>query len=207
MIEYVIAHNPNDKVLEKAFQLLSRGELICFPTDTSWVVACDPFQKKAVEKLYEFKGESSDKHFSLLCPNFSIATTVAEIDTQIFRNVKKHVPGHYTFIFNASKKIIKNLKASKRDHEVGLRFPPTPFMQAFLERYNNVLLSTNLTHEILDVSDKSIEIYSYLIQDAISHKVSLIIDPQDNEFVGASTIISFTSGEPELIREGAGEAF
>lgn len=207
MVEFVVAHNPNDKILSKAFDLLAQGELICIPTDTNWVVACDPFQKKAVEKLYNIKGAGSDKHFSLLCPNFSVATTVASIDTQIYRKIKKYVPGSYTFIFNASKKVIKNLKASKRDHQVGLRFPPTVFMQKFLEAYQQVLMSTNLNHELLGVHDTSIDIYSYLIEDSLSDKLGMIIDPQEVEFLGESTVIDFTSGHAVLLREGVGEVF
>lgn len=206
MIEYVVSHNPNDRVLNKSFQILKSGGLLSIPTDTNWVICCDPFSKKGVERLYRLKGEEKSKHFSLLCPNISVATDVAMIDSQIFRQIKSHVPGCYTFIFNATKKITKHLKASKTDQQVGLRFPPTEFAQAFLERYGDVLLSTNLSHEMLGIED-SIEVYSYLIEDALNHQIDMIIDPENVEFLGTSTIIDFTSGVGELVREGAGPLF
>ena len=136
-----------------------------------------------------------------------MATQVAMIDNIIFRQIKSHIPGAYTFIFDATKKITKHLKASKTDHQIGLRFPPTEFCQAFLTAYGDVLLSTNITHEMLGVSDSSLEIYSYLIDESLSYQVPLTIDPQEVQFVGGSTIIDFTSGEPELVREGAGPLF
>ena len=207
MVEFVIAHNPNDRILEKARLMIRGGHLVCFPTETSWVAVCDPYNKKGVEKLYKLKGEEKSKHFSLLCPNISIATQVAMIDSSIFRQIKGRIPGAYTFIFDATKKVTKHLKASKIDHQIGLRFPPTDFCQAFLKNFDDVLLSTNITHKMLDVDDTTIDIYSYLIEESINHIVPLTIDPQDVEFIGESTIIDFTGESPVLLREGSGEVF
>ncbi|MCB0420499.1 MAG: L-threonylcarbamoyladenylate synthase [Bdellovibrionales bacterium] len=206
MIEYLIAHNPNDRILRKAYSLINEGGLVCLPTDTNWVICCSPFHKKGVDRLYKLKGEEKSKHFSLLCPNISIATDVAVIDSHIFRQIKSHIPGCYTFIFNATKKITKHLKASKTDQQVGLRFPPGEFIQIFLEKYNDGLLSTNIVPEMLEFGDE-MPIYSYLIEEGLSHKIDLILDPEEIEFLGESTIIDFTESEPQLIREGVGALF
>ena len=80
MIEYVIAHSPDDRILKKASELLRAGQLICFPTDTSWVFACSCDSKTAIEKLYKIKNEGKDKHFSLLSDDISKASEVAIID-------------------------------------------------------------------------------------------------------------------------------
>ena len=117
MIEYIFPHNPDDRILKKASSLLKAGELVVIPTDTSWVLLADPFHKGAVEKLYRAKNEEKSHHFSLLCEDISSASELAHISDKAFRLIRGKVPGHYTFIFDATKKMIKSLKASGADPE------------------------------------------------------------------------------------------
>lgn len=204
MIEYVIAHNPDDRIINRAAQILKKGGLVCLPTDTNWQVLADPFNKKAVEKLYQFKKENTSKHFSLLCSNISIASDLAYIDDRAFKILKKIIPGHYTFIFEASKKMSKALKASKMDKEVGIRFVPTTLTEKLLETINQALISTNISSNMVDSIDDAI--LSYMIDEKHGHKIDMIIDPGELEFVGQSTILSFTDPyQIELVRTGAGD--
>ena len=201
MIEYVIAENPDDRVLKKAFDYLKNGKLICFPSDTNWIVACDPANKDAVTKLYRLKDEGPHKHFSLLCNSISMASDLAKIGDGAFKVLNKLTPGHYTFIFEATKKMAKTLKASKKDKEVGIRIIPNTLVNRLIETCGSALLSSNLTEKQLEQNPP---FYSYMIEDALSNELSMIIDPGEFEFVGKSTIISFINGEAELIREGVG---
>lgn len=204
MIEYVVEHNPDDRVLTRASQILRNGGLICFPTETNWVVVADPFIKEGVEKLYRLRHVENTKHFTFLCSDFKKAMEISFIDDSAYALMKKVVPGPYTFILEAQKKIIKQLKASKYDHEVGIRFPPKPLCRSILEAHGEVVISSHISHEMLDLPEEGF-IYSALIEDAFGGLIDLIIDPGEVEFVGSTTIIDFTSGEPELIRLGAGQ--
>lgn len=205
MIEYVVGHNPDDRILMKASQILKNGGLISFPTETKWVVVADPFQKSGIDKLYQLRHVENTKHFSVLCSGFQKAMEIAFIDDNAFRLMKKVIPGPYTFIFPAQKKITKYLKASKVDHEVGIRFPPTPLCQKILEAHGEVLISSHVNAEMLEQEDDGL-IYSALIEDSLGHLIDLIIDPGEYDFIGQTTIIDFTSGSPEVIREGAGDS-
>jgi tRNA threonylcarbamoyl adenosine modification protein (Sua5/YciO/YrdC/YwlC family) len=207
MIEYVIAENPDDRILSRASEFLKDGQLVCFPTDTNWIVVCDPFSKGGTERLYRLKGEDRGKHFSLLCDGISMASEWAVIHDSSYRLIRTRVPGHYTFIFEAQKKITKALKASKADREVGLRIPPVTHVLKLLEVHGGALLSTNLTNEMVNV-DLEQELYSFQIEESLGSAIALIIDPGEYEFVGSSTIIDFSQGDaPVLIREGAGKVF
>jgi tRNA A37 threonylcarbamoyladenosine synthetase subunit TsaC/SUA5/YrdC len=62
MIDYVVESNIDDRVLAKASQILRNGGLLCFPTETNWVVVCDPFNKSAVDKLYRLRHIENTKH-------------------------------------------------------------------------------------------------------------------------------------------------
>jgi tRNA threonylcarbamoyl adenosine modification protein (Sua5/YciO/YrdC/YwlC family) len=205
MIEYVVEHNPDDRILKKASQILRNGGLICFPTETNWVVVADPFNKEGVDKLYRLRHVDNTKHFTFLCESFQMAQEVCFIDDSAFRLLKKIIPGHYTFIFEAKKKITKFLKASKADKEVGIRFPPVNLCRHFLAVHGEVVISTHLTYEMLALEEDGIPLYGALIDDSCANKIDLILDPGEYEFIGDSTtIVDFTSGIPEIIREGAG---
>ena len=206
MIEYVVEHNPDDRTLKKASQILRNGGLICFPTETNWVVVADPFNKEGIDKLYRFRHVDNTKHFTVLCDSFQKAQEVSFIDDGAFRLLKKMIPGSYTFIFEAQKKITKHLKASKTDKEVGIRFPPKALCLKFLAVHGEVVISSHLTHEMMEMEDDGNPLYSALIEDYYGNKIDMIIDPGEYEFIGNNTtIIDFTSGSPEVIREGAGK--
>ncbi len=206
MIDYVVAHNPDDRVLLKASQILRNGGLICFPTETNWVVVADPYSKEGVEKLYRLRHVENTKHFTVLCDSFKKAQEVSIIDDNAFRILKKITPGPYTFIFEAQKKITKHLKASKSDKEVGIRFPPSKLVQKILQCHDDVVLSSHLSTDMMAMEDEQPLIYGALIEDYFGEKIEMIIDPGEYDFIGTSTtIIDFTSGAPEIIREGAGQ--
>jgi tRNA threonylcarbamoyl adenosine modification protein (Sua5/YciO/YrdC/YwlC family) len=204
MIEYVVAHNPDDRTIARASQILKNGGLLCFPTETNWVVVCDPFNKDAVDKLYRIRHIENTKHLTVLCSGFQKAMEIALIDDGAFRLIKKVIPGSYTFIFEAQKKITKYLKASKVDHQVGIRFPPRKLCQSLMEGFGNVLLSTHISHEMIEGSDPELPLYSLLIEDQFGSLIDLIIDPGEFEFLGPTTIVDFSSGEPLVTRVGAG---
>lgn len=207
MIEYVIPENPDDRIFQRACNMLDDGQLIAFPTDTNWIVACSPWSKKGIDALYKFKGESMQKHFAFICESIAQASEVAVISDGAFRLIRNRVPGHYTFIFEATKAATKLVKASKTDHEVGIRIPPSQIALKLIRFYGKALISTNITREMLDVGESD-EIYSMMIEDKLGHQISMILDPGEYDFTGQSTIIDFSSeGIPILIREGAGEVF
>lgn len=206
MIEYVVEHNPDDRALLRASQILRNGGLVCFPTETNWVVVADPYNKNGVDKLYRLRHVDNTKHFTILCPNFQRAQEVSFIDDAAFRILKKIIPGPYTFIFEAQKKITKFLKASKTDKEVGIRFPPKPLCRKFLEAHGDVVISSHLTHDMMELEQDEAPLYGALIEDYYGQQIDMIIDPGEYEFIGHhTTIVDFTSGAPEIIRQGAGE--
>jgi len=205
VIEYIIPENPDDRILQKASAVLKDGKLLAFPTDTNWIAVCDPFTKKGVEKLYSLKNEGKLKHYSILCDSLSRASDIAVVHNSAFRLLKKKVPGHYTFIFEAKKKITKAVQSSKTDHEVGIRFPPNILVNRLIEMHDGILMGTQLDHTFFDLEEGA-EIYGYQVEELASDRIEMILDPGETEFVGSSTIIDLKEdGHPELIREGVGE--
>ncbi len=204
MIEYVIAESPDDRVLQKASDVLKNGGLVCYPTDTNWLVVCDPFVKKGLEKLYRLKNEGPLKHYSLVADTISRAQEVAYIHDSAFKMIRKKVPGHYTFIFEARKKITRAVQANKSDREVGVRFCPDLISKNLIDIHGDVLLSTHITNELVGLNAEE-PIYSYQIEESLRGPLDMIIDPGEYDFVGASTIVDLSvEGEIEVLRAGAG---
>lgn len=208
MIEYIIAHSPDSRILTKASTLLKSGGVVCIPTDTNWILTACSTSKLGIEKLYKIKKEGIDKHFSLLCSEISMASELAIIDNNAFKILKRIIPGHYTFIFEAKKAIAKSIKASKIDKEIGIRFIPSVLVNSLISLHGNALISTNIPNSMMGTDETSLEpIYSYQIEEKFSHLIDLIIDPGELEFVGPSTIINLSNpNEIEILREGAGSS-
>ena len=205
MIEYVIAHDPDDRVIQKAVDILRKGGLICVPTDTNWIAIADPYNKDAVAKLYTLKKESPQKHYSLLVSDISAASDVALISDSAFKLLKRTIPGHYTFIFEATKKIAKTLKASKMDKEIGLRFVPSILVDRLLQAFGGPVIGANVPESLLDGHEGVEQIYSYMIEEKLGFLLDAIIDPGEFEFAGSSTIVDFSKDQVEVTRIGAGD--
>ncbi len=203
MIEYVVEHNPDSRVLQRASELLRAGGLVCFPLESNWVVIADPYNRAGVDKLYHLRHVENTKHFTILCASFQKASEIAYVSDGAFALMKRVVPGPFTFIFEAQKKVTKLLKASKYDHQVGIRFPPKKLCRAILEAHGDVVISSHVTADMLELDEGGF-IYSALIEEQFGNLINLIIDPGEVEFTGPSTIVDFTGGEPEVVRVGEG---
>lgn len=203
MIEYVISQSPDDRVIQKACDLLNKDGIVVIPTDTNWVMTASFDSKKAIDRLYRIKGESKHHHFSLLCSDLSMASDVAIINDTSFRFIKKHIPGSFTFILEAQHRVTKLLQASKTDKEIGLRFPPGVLARKLISSFEKPLVSTNISPKLLGLSDDILP-YGYLIDEQLAHVVDLIIDPGEVDFLGQSTVVSMTNDSIEVIRQGVG---
>lgn len=205
MIDYVVANNPDDRILQKAALILNEGGLVCLPTETNWVILADPYKKSGPEKLFQIRHVNNTKHLTLFCRDFKSAQQVAIINDSAFRIMKKLDLMHFTFIFEAQKNITKYLKASKQDREVGIRFSQNKLLVKLLEHFNGILISTHIKHDMLEIEDDSYPIYSAQIEDFFGAKIDLILDPGEYKFSGPTTIIDFSHETAEVIRIGTGD--
>ncbi len=214
MIHYVVENNPDGRIIDKASQALIQGGIICFPTDTNWVLAASPFCKAGVENLYRVKGIDRKKNLSLLCNKISQASQYAIISNQTYRTIKRVIPGPYTFVFNPTRDIPRIIKEHRGSKEIGIRLPKSVLCSRLLENNPTPLLTTSITLSMLQThffdDDPNMptnsDILSYQIEDAIGNWISMILDPCDVKFEGESTIIDFSKDDtPQVLREGAGD--
>jgi len=201
MLIKIYPENPNPKAIEQAVEVLKKGGIIIYPTDTVYGLGCDITNQKAIEKICRLRGIKPEKaNFSFICSDLRhISDYIKPIDTTTFRVLKKALPGPFTFIFNANNNVPKLLSSNKKT--VGIRVPDNAIAREIVLLLGNPILSTSIKDD-----DELIE-YSTdpeLIHEKYEDKVDLVIDGGygDNE---PSTVVDCTSGAFEIIREGKGD--
>lgn len=195
----IYEENPNPKQIEKVVAILKRGGLIIYPTDTVYGLGCDITNNKALEKVAKIKGVKLEKaNFSFICNNLShLSDYVKQIDSATFKVLKRALPGPYTFILPGSNNLPKVFKKKKT---VGIRIPDNNIIRTLVETLGNPIVSTSIRDE-----DEILEYTTdpELIFEKWSKRVDIVIDGGYGDNQG-STIIDFTDGYPEVIREGKG---
>jgi tRNA threonylcarbamoyl adenosine modification protein (Sua5/YciO/YrdC/YwlC family) len=195
----IYEENINPRMINKAVDVLKKGGLIIYPTDTVYGLGCDITNTKAMQKLAQIKGVKLDKsNFSFICKDLSnLSDYVKQIDSQTFKLLKRALPGAYTFILPGSKNLPNAFKNKKT---VGIRVPDNKIAIELVNLLGNPIVSTSI-HDEDEVLEYTTD--PELIYEKWNSKVDLVIDGGygDNH---ASTVIDLTGDEPEILREGKG---
>ena len=195
----IYEENPNPKQIAKVVQVLRKGGLVIYPTDTVYGLGCDITNSRALEKIARIKGIKLAKaNWSFICPDLSnLSDYVRQIDTATFKILKRALPGPYTFILPGSNSLPKVFKKKKT---VGIRIPDNSIAQALVRELGNPIVSTSIYDE-----DELLEYTTdpELIYEKWRNLVDVVIDGGYGDNV-ASTVIDLSEGEPEIIREGKG---
>jgi tRNA threonylcarbamoyl adenosine modification protein (Sua5/YciO/YrdC/YwlC family) len=182
-------------------QVLRRGGLIIYPTDTVYGLGCDITNHKALEAICRIRNIKPEKaNFSFICYDLShISDYIKPIDNATFRVLKKALPGPFTFILNASGNVPKMLSSNKKT--VGIRVPDNNIAREIVKTLGNPILSSSIRDED-DIIEYSTD--PELIHEKYEHMVDIVIDGGYGGNV-PSTVVDCTSGSFEIIREGKGD--
>ncbi|MFT7049891.1 MAG: tRNA threonylcarbamoyl adenosine modification protein (Sua5/YciO/YrdC/YwlC family) [Psychroserpens sp.] len=195
----IYEENPNPKEIKKVVDVLKRGGLVIYPTDTVYGLGCDITNIKALEKIARIKGVKLEKsNFSFICEDLSnLSDYVKQIDTSTFKILKRALPGPYTFILPGSKNLPNPFKKRKT---VGIRVPDNAITIEIVKQLGNPLVSTSIRDEDFVVEYTT---DPELILEKWGNLVDIVIDGGygDNE---ASTVIDLSEDEPIIVREGKG---
>lgn len=201
MLLKIYDDNPNPKAIQQAVDILKKGGVIIYPTDTVYGMGCDITNQKAIERVCAIRGLKPNKaNLSFICYDLTdISQYTKPFDTTVFRILKKALPGPFTFIFNASNMVPKLLSSKKKT--VGIRVPDNAIVREIVRVLGNPIVTTSIHDE-----DEIIE-YSTdpeLIYEKYEDKVDMVIDGGYGDNV-ASTVVDLTNGDFEVIREGKGD--
>jgi tRNA threonylcarbamoyl adenosine modification protein (Sua5/YciO/YrdC/YwlC family) len=179
-------------------ECLKNGGIIAYPTDTIYGLGCDISQHKAIERICKIKNiDPSKAQLTFICSNLSnLSDYTKSIDTPLYRMLKTHLPGPYTFILPASKQVPKILQSKKST--IGLRVPDNNICQQILQELGNPILSTSLPGDMVEeYTDPEI------IYEKFEQQVDMVIDGGIGGMV-PSTIVDCTTDDWKVLREGLG---
>lgn len=200
MLVRIYDNNPNEKSIQQVVDVLKKGGVIIYPTDTVYGIGCDITNQKAIEKVCEIRGLKADKaNLSFICYDLTdISLYTKPFDTTVFRVLKKALPGPFTFIFNASSQVPKLLSSKKKT--VGIRVPDNNIVREIVRMLGNPIVTASIRDED-DILEYSTD--PELIHEKYENLVDLVIDGGYGDNV-ASTVVDLTEGEFEVIRLGKG---
>ena len=198
MIYNIHPDSPDIKRILHVVEILKNGGIIIYPTDSVYGLGCDINNPKAIDKVAKIKGIKLQKaHFSFICNDLSQLSEYAQpISNEVFKLLKKNLPGPFTFILNANNMVPKIFKSKKKT--IGIRIPDNNILLEIVKYLGRPVMTTSIRDD-----DEIIE-YSTdpeLIHDKYKNKVDIVINGGfgNNE---ASTVLDCTLGKPEIIRQG-----
>jgi len=193
--------NPNKRDLMQVAERINQGEIVVFPTDTIYALGCLMTNKAGIERICKIlnKKEKQAK-MSLICPNISVVSEyTTPISNDVFKTMKRYLPGPYTFILKSNNYVQKFFKNNKE--EIGIRIPNNEVLTGLHEFLQAPLISTSLSTD--DVIQKFFTDPDD-IETSFKHTVDILIDGGIGDHA-ESTILDCTGVEIEIIREGKGE--
>ena len=176
-------------------EILEKGGVIAYPTDTVYGLGCDLMNKQAIENLYQIKGMQRDKNLAFICPDLSDISKYAIVENATYRVLRHLLPGPYCFVLQATRDVPKMVQMNKKT--VGIRVPANPVAQAIVRELGRPIISTTAAPPGTDPLIDPWEIKETF------PGLELIID------AGAcgnipSTVVDLSGGEIVIVREGAG---
>ena len=196
-IQTVDIYHPHRKQILHAVNVLRKGGVIVYPTDTIYGLAADILNRDAVLKIFKIKQVSKHKLLSLICSDLKCVGEWAHISNQAYRVMRRVLPGKYTFIVPASQVIPKTILQKRKT--LGIRIPDSSIARFLVEELKRPLLSASVPKGEDDFFTSPIE-----IAEKFRHQLDLILDagPMPNL---PSTVIDFTVSPPQIVREGSGD--
>jgi tRNA threonylcarbamoyl adenosine modification protein (Sua5/YciO/YrdC/YwlC family) len=200
MAQYFSIHptHPQVRLVRRAAEIVRRGGLIAYPTDSCYALGCHLGDARAVERLRRVRRMDERHHLTLMCRDLSEIAAYAIVDDARFRLLKRATPGSYTFILRATREVPRRLAHSRRK-TIGVRVPGHPVAHALLAELNEPMLSATL----LLPGEGSPPSDAQEIRSQLEHEIDLVVDAGSCG-VEPSTVIDLTGEEPVVVRSGKG---
>ncbi len=193
--------NPSPAKIDHIVNVLRKGGIIIYPTDTIYGLGCDIFNQKAIDRISRIKGLNSHKlQLSFICYNLSeISVYASNVTTPVFKVLKKALPGPFTFIFKSSSRSPKSIRTRKKT--VGIRVPDNNIPRDIVRALGNPVITTSLHHddEVIDYLTDPEQIFA-----RFRNLVDIVIDGGPGKNI-PSTVVSCIDESFKVLRQGLGD--
>ena len=195
---YIHPDNPQPRLINQAVEIVRKGGVIVYPTDSGYALGCKIEDKGAMERICRIRQLPDGHNFTLMCRDLSEIAQFARVDNAQYRLLKATTPGSYTFILEGTKELPRRVLHPKRK-TIGLRVPDHKVALALLAELGEPLLTSTL----MLPGDESPLTEGWEIQDRLDDLIELILD---GGYCGTepTTVVDLTNWPPELVRAGRG---
>lgn len=199
--QYISVHpeNPQKRLLLQVVEILNKGGVIAYPTDSGYALGCDWDNKNGADRIREIRNLDEKHDFTLVCENLSHLSEYAKVGNAQYRYLKSHLPGAFTFILPASREVPRRLQTPKKK-TIGLRITENIVANELLSYFDKPLISVSLIqpNKTIPMTD------GWTIQEELGHCLDAVLD---GGFCGyePTTVIDFTDDVPVLVRQGQGK--
>lgn len=190
--------NPQPRVINQVVQMLQQGALIAYPTDSGYALGARLGNVDAVERIKTLRHLDDKHHYTLVCHDFAQLSQFVFVSNKVFRLIKAHTPGSYTFILPATREVPRRFLNPKK-RTVGVRIPPNPVAQALVAALGEPLLSSTL----LMPGDEQAMSDGWEVKERLDHVLDAVIDGQCG--TEPTTVVDLSEAEPVIARIGAGD--
>ncbi len=192
--------DPQPRLVRQAIEILSRGGIICYPTDSSYALGCQIGDKSAMDRIRRIRRLDNKHNFTLVCNNLSEISQYTKLNNQGYRLIKALTPGPYTFILPATKQVPRRLMHPKR-RTIGIRIPDNRIALELIERLNEPIMSSTL---ILPGDDTPM-MDPYEMKQVLKYQVDLVIDGGSCGY-DPTTVVVMEDDNYWIARYGKGDA-
>ena len=191
--------NPQQRTINQVVQMIQQDALIAYPTGSGYALGCRLGNVDGVERIRELRRLDDKHHYTIVCHDFAQLSQFVFVSNKVFRLIKAHTPGSYTFILPATREVPRRFMNPKK-RTVGVRIPPNPVVQALVTTLGEPLLSSTL----LMPGDHQPMSDGWEVKERLDHAVDVVIDAGECG-TEPTTVVDMSEAEPVVVRVGAGD--
>lgn len=191
--------DPQPRRVKEVVEVIRKGGLIAYPTDSSYAFGCHIGDKKAIDRIHRIRRTDKKHNFTLVCADLTEISVYARVDNWAYRLLKSMTPGPYTFVLPATREVPKRLQNPKR-RTIGLRVPDHVLVHAMLEELGEPIMSSTL---LLPGDDRPLT-DPLEIEERIGHQVEVIIDSGPTG-IEPTTVLDLSNDSVDILRVGKGD--
>jgi len=197
MVLEINPDNPQPRLIAKVVEILEKGGVITYPTDTTYGIGCSIMNKRGIERIYSIKQREKNKPFSFICSDLSDIARYAKVSNYQYKVMKRLLPGAFTFVLNATN-IVPGLLVTKQK-TVGIRIPDNKICLAIVEALGHPIITTSANRSGEEpIGDPSV------VDQELGKQVDIVVDGGILS-AAVSSVVSLIDDTPVVLRKGLGD--
>ncbi len=197
MLILINEENPQPRLITRVVDVLEKGGVIAYPTDTTYGIGCSILNKKGIERIYSIKQREKKKPFSFICSDLSDIARYAKVSNYQYKVMKRLLPGAYTFVLPASSTVPDLLVTKQKT--VGIRIPDNPICLAIVGQLGHPIITTSANRSGEDpIGDP------FVVDNELGRQLDLVVDGGVLS-ASVSSVVSLIDDVPDILRRGIGD--